>query len=79
MLYEEKLETVRKLVEHCPQGLTENLKCPLRNVRKLTLANRSHYLDSLSEAQLEYIMYYHANCLEFTGTASLSGQIFKYS
>ena len=79
MSYEEKMEAVVKLVELCPQGLTENLKCPLRNVRKLTLANRSHYLNSLSEAQLEYIIYYHENCLEFTPTIFFSNQISKYS
>ena len=75
MKHEEKIEAVMQLVELCPQGLTDNLKCPLRNVRKLTLPNRSHYLSSLSEAQLEYILYYHENCLEFTSTMSLSNSI----
>ena len=79
MNYEEKMGAGIQLVELCPQGNTKNLKCPLRNARKLTLTNRSHYLNSLSEAQLDYIIYYHKNCLEFTSIMSFANQIPKYS
>lgn len=70
MNFTQKKSAVRKLVENCPQEHKGNLKCPLRNVRKLTPLNQGHYINSLSEIQLAHILTYHENCLEIAAALS---------
>ena len=58
-----KKNVVRFLVEACPQGHDFlNHSCPLRNVRKLTPDNSTHYINGLSEGQLDQILEYHKGC-----------------
>jgi len=60
----EKKSTVQKLVvKGCPQGHDfTNYKCPVRNVRKLTPKNLAHYINGLSEEQIDNILNYHEGC-----------------
>lgn len=59
-----KKEAVEELVvSGCPQGHDFiNYSCPVRNVRKLTIKNLNHYIDGLSEEQIDNIFNYHEGC-----------------
>ena len=59
-----KKEAIAELVvKGCPQGHDiNNFSCPIRNVRKLNVKNMNHYINGLSEKQLDSIFEYHAGC-----------------
>ncbi len=63
---EEKKNVVRALAERCPQGHNVLISsCPLRNVRKLTTENYTHYISRLTEGQVDRILDYHKACYGF--------------
>ena len=61
----DKKDSILKLVvQGCPQkGDFDNHSCPLRNVRKLIPKNLIHYLNGLSEYQIDNILAYHNDCV----------------
>ena len=60
----EKKEDLQNLVaKGCPLGDDfYNSNCPVSNVRKLTAKNLAHYLNNLSEEQIDSIFEYHEDC-----------------
>ena len=60
---EAKKNIVRVLAERCPKDHNViNCSCPLRNVRKLTPVNYTHYINGLTEGQVDHILDYHKEC-----------------
>ena len=62
--FTDKKEDLQTLATRgCPIGHDfNNSKCPFRNVRKLTPKNLIHYLNGLSEEQIDHIFNYHNGC-----------------
>lgn len=62
--FTDKKDSILKLVVNgCPQkDNLDNYSCPIRNVRKLTPKNLIHYLNGLSEEQIDHIFNYHNGC-----------------
>ena len=62
-LTKKKEDLQNMVIEGCPLGHDFiNSNCPVRNVRKLTAKNLVHYVESLSEEQIDTIFNYHEDC-----------------
>ena len=65
--FTDKKEDLQTLATRgCPIGHDfNNSKCPFRNVRKLTAKDLAHYINNLSEEQIDSIFAYHKVCSSF--------------
>lgn len=74
----EKKEDLQNLVlKGCPLGQDfNNSKCPVSNVRKLAAENQVHYVNGLSEGQIDNILNYHEDCSCFFSFLNIETGLF---